>query len=479
MDLRTIKIFLASSSELKEDRRELELAILRKNEVLKNEGVFLEMIVWEDFLDSVSATRLQNEYNKSILQCDFFIMLFFTKVGKFTFEEFKVALNSFKKTGKPKIYTYFKNASIDSGNINEEDMLSMLAFKKKLKDIGHYFTTYNNIDGLKYHFSEQLSLLEIVPSKLKRVESTQIAKEIVSPQTFYQKRKKSIYILLLSLLVIAVATTFLLKKPSEEPITNDNGISNKLEPTVENNSDKQVLPIADVPHESIPAAHNSNVKMKPIGNRIPNLMNQAINRPTAKITPIEFNAGENSIQLYYQSYSLGRRDAFKIDPNQTVGYLRDAIKLHYRLSDTPLSVDENSENWVGYKDVLVADHKALINENWTLKKAGVKTNDVIEFISQKIDNKLRACRPMPVLVEVMGIKGKSSSLILNAKNNTVEVIEGKDYYKFYFDGVGECQVEEWTANLWIDDKTFYLTHPYNISLGDTLKMRFNLPAQTQ
>jgi hypothetical protein len=61
--MQTQKIFLASSSELREDRREFEIFLNRKNNDWVEKGVFLKLIVWEDFLDAVSKTRLQDEYN--------------------------------------------------------------------------------------------------------------------------------------------------------------------------------------------------------------------------------------------------------------------------------------------------------------------------------------------------------------------------------------------------------------------------------
>lgn len=75
----TKKIFLASSSELKEDREEFEKLISRKNKYLVPRGVFLELDLWEDFLDAMSQTRLQDEYNKAIRGCDIFVMLFLLK----------------------------------------------------------------------------------------------------------------------------------------------------------------------------------------------------------------------------------------------------------------------------------------------------------------------------------------------------------------------------------------------------------------
>ena len=150
------KIFLASSSELKEDRKEFEIFINRKNKEWHKKGVFLELVIWEDFLDAMSKTRLQDEYNKAINECDIFIMLFFTKVGKYTEEEFEKAFGQFKETGKPIIYTFFRDSYINTGSI-DDTILSMLSFKRKLNELGHFVTVYENIDQLKLKFTEQLT----------------------------------------------------------------------------------------------------------------------------------------------------------------------------------------------------------------------------------------------------------------------------------------------------------------------------------
>ena len=116
----TKKIFLASSSELQEDRKEFEIFINRKNKEWVDQGVFLELVQWEDFLDAVSKTRLQEEYNKAIRECDLFVMLFFTKVGQYTAEEFETAFGQFQATPKPFIFTYFKDAEISTGSANKK-----------------------------------------------------------------------------------------------------------------------------------------------------------------------------------------------------------------------------------------------------------------------------------------------------------------------------------------------------------------------
>ncbi len=153
------RIFLASSSELKEDRKELEIFINRKNNDWVDQGVFLQLIVWEDFRDALSQTRLQDEYNKAIRGCDIFVMLFFTKVGQYTQEEFETAVGQFKATNKPFIFTYFKDAEISTGSASKKDLMSLWAFQEKLGALGHFYTVYKNTDQLKLHFNRQLDKL--------------------------------------------------------------------------------------------------------------------------------------------------------------------------------------------------------------------------------------------------------------------------------------------------------------------------------
>ena len=155
----TKKIFLASSSELSEDRQQFEILINRKNKEWVSKGVFLELVIWEDFLDALSQTRKQDEYNQAIQSCDIFVMLFYTKVGKYTTEEFDTAFKCFKATGRPLIFTYFKNVDIRAAGSKKQELKSLSAFQKKLANLGHFYTRYKNSEGLNEHFSSQLNKL--------------------------------------------------------------------------------------------------------------------------------------------------------------------------------------------------------------------------------------------------------------------------------------------------------------------------------
>ncbi|MCY2990303.1 MAG: ADP-ribosylation factor-like protein, partial [Planctomycetota bacterium] len=156
--LTTIKIFLASSAELKDDRDQFDLYFRQQNDHLKEQGVYLQIVRWEHFLDAVSKTRLQDEYNQSLRDCDIVVSLFKTKVGKFTEEEFDVAWETFKATDKPRIFTFFRDFQLSGDEIKakQKDLDSLHAFQQKLSDLGHFHTKYNDAEHLKRQFRDQL-----------------------------------------------------------------------------------------------------------------------------------------------------------------------------------------------------------------------------------------------------------------------------------------------------------------------------------
>jgi len=82
--MRTIRIFLASSSELKADRESFEIEINRKNKLLAKKEIFLHLDIWEDLPTHMSQTRSQDEYNKQIEAAAMFVLLAWNKVGKYS-----------------------------------------------------------------------------------------------------------------------------------------------------------------------------------------------------------------------------------------------------------------------------------------------------------------------------------------------------------------------------------------------------------
>jgi internalin A len=153
---REVSVFLASSAEFSEDRRDFELYFRRLNDERLKQGVYLKVVLWENFLDAMSKTRLQDEYNKAICDCDIFVSLFFTRTGKYTEEEFDVALHEFQKKDRPRIFTFFKDAGVSIRSLRQEDFDSLRAFQAKLEGLGHFPTFYTSIEDLKLKFRDQL-----------------------------------------------------------------------------------------------------------------------------------------------------------------------------------------------------------------------------------------------------------------------------------------------------------------------------------
>ena len=107
----------------------------------------------------MSDTRLQDDYNLQVRGSDIFVSLFKTKAGQFTGQEFDAAFDQFKKTGKPRIYTYFREATVSLSGAKREDLNSLWDFKDKLIALGHFFTPYESAEHLKRHFKDQLERL--------------------------------------------------------------------------------------------------------------------------------------------------------------------------------------------------------------------------------------------------------------------------------------------------------------------------------
>lgn len=151
-------IFLASSAELKADRDAFRQMVSELNAGWKSRGLEFEVDVWENFLDSMEPGGLQGRYNQRIRASDIFVMLFFTKVGPYTREEFETAVAGLEAGASPHVYTYFRNDSVLTGELGDGTR-SLLDFKARLKELKHYVTLYRNTEDLLYQFSRQLERL--------------------------------------------------------------------------------------------------------------------------------------------------------------------------------------------------------------------------------------------------------------------------------------------------------------------------------
>ena len=164
--MKTIKIFLASSEELEDDRNAFGNLVRKLNKSYEKRGIHLELFEWEDYDAAYNDRRKQDEYNDNVRASDMFLAVFHRVAGKFTIEEFDVATEEFCKKGLPKSYVYCKD--LQSGDIESAELKE---FKKRLFDeMGHYWSRYANRDTMQLHFVMQLQLVEGSASNALKVE---------------------------------------------------------------------------------------------------------------------------------------------------------------------------------------------------------------------------------------------------------------------------------------------------------------------
>jgi hypothetical protein len=155
---REIRIFLASSGELAEDRDGIDLYLRQLNDEYGLRQIYLKVVRWENLTTAVSSSRLQDEYNEEVMQADILLCLFSTKAGPGTVEEFEIGLSSAKATGRPAIYTYFKEEKILPSLAKKEELSSLWAFQSRLTELGHFWNPYPDLAHLKLSLRAQLEL---------------------------------------------------------------------------------------------------------------------------------------------------------------------------------------------------------------------------------------------------------------------------------------------------------------------------------
>ncbi len=96
-----LKLFFASSSELEDERNEVDALTTEINKL--NDHIKIEVVKWDTDLPSGSYENFQQEINKKLADCPIAAVLFYTKIGNFTLEEFNLALALDKK-----VFLYFK-----------------------------------------------------------------------------------------------------------------------------------------------------------------------------------------------------------------------------------------------------------------------------------------------------------------------------------------------------------------------------------
>lgn len=156
--MKEIKVFLASSEELMNERKEIADLILNLNEIYSEKDITIRLIKWEYLGKTYNGVRKQEEYNQAVRSCDIFLGLFYTKAGEFSVEEFDIAIEQYNKSRQtPMILVFLKD--LTPTDIEDD---SLKSFKSRLaNDLGHYWARFNHTDKLKLDIVLQLQRFDI------------------------------------------------------------------------------------------------------------------------------------------------------------------------------------------------------------------------------------------------------------------------------------------------------------------------------
>lgn len=145
--MKTIKIFVASSDELKAERMELADMVGQLNYTLNKMDMNILLVKWEYLDASMNPKHKQEEYNDELRECEICMVLYWTKFGMYTKAELDTAYGALKGGRNPrKLYVYFKDS-------DAEMTPELRAFRDSFpNEYGHFHCVFRNEDALKSHF---------------------------------------------------------------------------------------------------------------------------------------------------------------------------------------------------------------------------------------------------------------------------------------------------------------------------------------
>lgn len=142
--MRRIKVFLASSIELQEERDAVELCLRRMNDEFLDRNVVFVIVRWEQESMTLHDPRAQDRYNEELEKCDALVALFGTRVGSYTKEELQLAIDRFQNGQLPrKILVCFRNENKPSKEWDQglRDVLELREGLKQLEQVYAYYDT--------------------------------------------------------------------------------------------------------------------------------------------------------------------------------------------------------------------------------------------------------------------------------------------------------------------------------------------------
>lgn len=164
-----IQVFVASPSDVSEERVLLESVIATLNQIWSTSlGVTFELVKWETNVHPTFSSDPQAAINEQIgLEYDVFIGILWGRIGTATpratsgtLEEFDRAYSRFlaSKTS-PEIMIYFKDAAIQPSKIDTKQMQGVQDFRESLAEKGGLYSIFEDQGGFESSLRAHLSAL--------------------------------------------------------------------------------------------------------------------------------------------------------------------------------------------------------------------------------------------------------------------------------------------------------------------------------
>jgi hypothetical protein len=158
--LKKLRMFLSSSSSLKEAGESLSRMIAQKNKELEQKNYTIELIRWEDLN---FETTLSAHLREVLTNCDVFLLVLDTPMPDYVRDEFFIAYDQFKSTGKPLIYTFVRSYARSSKSVIA---LQARQFADEILKLGFVVNYFDNPSDLIPALNQQLDkLIDLEPLK--------------------------------------------------------------------------------------------------------------------------------------------------------------------------------------------------------------------------------------------------------------------------------------------------------------------------
>lgn len=186
--MESIRIVLASPSDLKDERTLITNIINITDKRFKKQGITLDLRRWEDTPPGANFIGGQGTIDDDleIADADIFICLYWKKIGTIiegldetgTEHELNIAIDSFKRNGKPDIKFFLKKTNVTEGDENYSQIMDIA---KKIQPLALY-KEFDSLDELK-NVIEEILFAEFFKKNTESVISNDKEKTYVEADT--------------------------------------------------------------------------------------------------------------------------------------------------------------------------------------------------------------------------------------------------------------------------------------------------------